>query len=147
MPIVSHSVARGSVLGVQRLLETVDNTATGNVYIPIVGKFRIVAMSIVPLRDQSAATASCRLYAPDGTTALTASVDLSDVAGVQTTVQGTAPDNNLVDCETQPLVLTVTNAGAATLKFQVLILYSTSLSSDAGQYVDYIPAINSTPVF
>jgi hypothetical protein len=148
MPIVSHSVARGAVLGVHRYSQTVDNVATGDVYIPLFGKFRIVVMIIVPLLDQSSFTGvTAQLFAPDGTTALTDDTAIDEVAGEQIGAGGTAPDNNLVDCEQAPLVLTVTNAGSDTLKFQVLILYSTPLSSDAGQYADYIPVINSTPVF
>jgi hypothetical protein len=147
MPIVSHSVARGAVLGVQRLPLTVDNAATGDVYIPLFGKFRIVAMIIVPLLDQSSYTGvTAQLFAPDGTTAVTEALEIDVADGVQVTGGGVAPDNNLVDCEGGPLVLTVTNAGSDTLKFQVLILYSTPLSSDAGQYVDYIPNFNGVAI-
>jgi hypothetical protein len=147
MPIVSHSVARGSVLGVHRYSQTVDNAATGDVYIPLFGKFRIVAMAIVPLVDQSSFTGvTAELFAPDGTTSLTQAVEIDVAAGVQASSPGVAPDNNLVDCETEPLVLTVTNAGSDTLKFQVLVLYSTPLSSDAGQYVDYILNVNGAPI-
>lgn len=139
MPIVPHSVARGAVLGVQRLTQTVDNAATGNVYIPLLGKFRIVAVAIVPLLDQSSFTGvTAQLFAPDGTTALTDALAIDEVAGYQGDADGISPDNNIVDAQSDPLVLTVTNAGSDTLKFQVLVLYSNSLSSDAGQYTDYI---------
>jgi hypothetical protein len=138
MAIVPHSVARGAVLGVQRLTQTVNIAATGDVYIPLLGKFRIVAVAIVPLVDQSSFTGvTAQLFAPDGTTALTDALAIDEDAGYQVDGDAIAPDNNIVDAQSEPLILTVTNAGSDTLKFQILVLYSNSLSSDAGQYTDY----------
>lgn len=148
MPIVSHSVARGSVLGVHRYSQTIDNVATGDVYIPLFGKFRIVSVVAVPLVDQSAFTGcTAQLFAPDGTTAVSDTLEIDVADGTQVSVPGAAPDNNLVDCENNPLVLTITNPGSDTLKFVVLVLYSTALSSDAGQYQDYIPNVSGQPIF
>jgi hypothetical protein len=148
MPIVSHSVARGSVLGVHRINQIVDNVATGDVYIPLFGKFRIIGIAFVPLVNQSGfAGVTAQLFAPDGTTALTADTAIDFNAGDQIGALGVAPDNNLVDCESAPLVLTITNPGSDTLKFVVLLSYSTALASDAGQYQDYILNVSGQPSF
>lgn len=148
MPIVSHSVARGSVLGVQRILKTVSSDAGSvDTYIPLFGKFRIIGVAFVPLVDQSGFTVSAQLFAPDGTTALTADTDIGFTAGDQIGALCIAPDNNLVDCESLPLVLTITNAAADTLSFEVLVMYSTALASDAGQYQDYLLNVSGQPIF
>jgi len=145
MPIVSHSVARGSVLGVHRISQTVNIAVAGDVYIPMFGKFRIVGMGIVPLVDQSTFTGTeVQLFAPDGTTALTDVIAIDVADGTQVSSLGL---ENLVDAEGSPLVLTITNPGPDTLSFQVIVMYSTALTSDSGQYQDYFLNINGAPIF
>jgi len=143
MPVASHSIQRGAVVGVHRLPFHVVNAATGDAYLPILGKYRIVGVIIVPQVDQSSFTGcTAQLFAPDGTTALTAALEIDKAAGETIGAAGSAmSDNNIVDSTSAPLVLTVTNPGSDNLDMQVLLLYSTPLTNDAGAYTDYIPTV------
>lgn len=150
MPIVSHSVQRGAVLGVHRLPFHVVNAATGDAFLPVVGKFRIAGVMIVPQVDQSAFTGcTARLFAPDGTTPITDALAVDVADGVQVSAAlSDLSNNNIVDAEQNPLVLTVTNPGNDPLDMQVIVLYSTSLTNDAGAYTDYVLGGQSgTPIF
>ena len=142
MAIAPHNVQRGTVLGVHRLPFHVQNVATGNVYLPIFGRYRIVGAVIVPQVDQSAFTGcTARLYATDGTTPITAAVAVDIADGAQAAVYlGGMTNNNDVNAESLPLVLTITNPGSDTLDMQIMLLLSEPLTADAGAYTDYVPA-------
>lgn len=150
MPVASHSIQRGAVVGVHRLPYHVVNVATGDAFLPLFGKYRIVGVIVVPQVDQSSFTGcTVRLYAPDGTTPLTDALAVDVADGTTVTAMGTdLSDNNIVDATSDPLVLTVTNPGSDDLDMQVLLLYSQSLSNSAGAYTDYIPTVpgSSEPV-
>ena len=150
MAIAPHNVQRGTVLGVHRLPFHVQNSATGDVYLPVLGKYRILSIAIVPQVDQSGFTGcTARLFAPDGTTPITSALAIDIAAGA---MSGAFPvdlsNNNSVDAETAPLVLTITNPGSDTLDMQVLLLISEPLTADAGAYTDYVPVdpANGQPV-
>jgi len=150
MPIVSHSVQRGAVLGLHRLPFHVVNAATGDVFLPLCGKFRIAGVVIVPQVDQSSfAGCTAQLFAPDGTTPITdaLAIDVADSAQV-VAVLNDLSNNNIVDAVYSPLVLTITNPGSDPLDMQIVLLYSTSLTNDAGAYTDYVLVVPSdSPVF
>lgn len=150
MAIAPHNIQRGTVLGVHRLPFHVQNAATGDAFLPVFGKYRIVAVAIVPQVDQSAfAGCTAQLFAPDGTTAISPAIAIDVAEGTQ--VGELAPrlsNNNIVDTTTGPLVLTITNPGSDPLDMQVLLLISEPLTADAGAYTDYVPAdpANGQPV-
>ena len=141
MAIAPHNVQRGTVLGVHRLPFHVQNAATGDAFLPVFGKYRIVGVVIVPQVDQSAFTGcTAQLFAPDGTTPITSALAVDIAAGSMAgafTVD--LSNNNVVDAEADPLVLTITNPGSDTLDMQVLLLISEPLTADAGAYTDYVP--------
>lgn len=146
MAIAPHNIQRGTVLGVHRLPFHVQNAATGDAFLPVFGKYRIVAIVIVPQVDQSAFTGcTAQLFAPDGTTAISSAIAIDVAEGMYVgELPAQLSNNNIVDTTTGPFVLTITNPGSDTLDMQVLLLISEPLTADAGAYTDYVPVDQAT---
>lgn len=150
MPVVSHSIGRGMLVGVHSTHLVVDNVATGDVFIPMLGVNRIVAVLITAQVDQSSFTGcTAQLFQPDGTTPITDALNIELADG---DTIGTAGDelsnNNSVDGSAGPLVLTITNPGSDTLKMIAQLTFSQPLSQVSGQYVDHVPVTGQgAPIF
>lgn len=150
MPVVSHSIGRGMLVGVHTTHINVDNVATGDVYIPLFGVNRIVGVLIAAQVDQSSFTGcTAQLFQPNGTTPITDALDIELADGSTVgVVNEQLSNNNNVDGTTGPLVLTITNPGSDTLKMIVQLTFSQPLSQVSGQYVDTVPVTGQgAPIF